>query len=293
MSELEAADRHIARLEEKVLKLKQAKRDLKQLKAEKQALRKSPERKVGQVFLAPYRLPQKLIREMRKQFGGPILPKDPVLSPNEYQEWLEKRRPSEQDLVAARDEARAFAYRPLISIITPVFNTPALWLDKSVESVLSQVYENWELILIDDGSTHPETVELVATNRGCVIRELLSPSAKRPAAFRPPPIPVWSGPGRLGQLARSRRCARTGCALRGGQIAAGSSRMPISSSPTKTRSPRKDWTRHIFKPDWSPDFFLSYNYLCHFTMIRRELVERRAASARSLMAHRITIFFFA
>ena len=31
MSELEAADRHIARLEEKVLKLKQAKRDLKQL----------------------------------------------------------------------------------------------------------------------------------------------------------------------------------------------------------------------------------------------------------------------
>ena len=46
MSELEAADRHIARLEEKVLKLKQAKRDLKQLKAEKQALRKSPERKV-------------------------------------------------------------------------------------------------------------------------------------------------------------------------------------------------------------------------------------------------------
>ena len=34
MSELEAADRHIARLEEKVLKLKQAKRDLKQLKAE-------------------------------------------------------------------------------------------------------------------------------------------------------------------------------------------------------------------------------------------------------------------
>ena len=75
MSELEAADRHIARLEEKVLKLKQAKRDLKQLKAEKQALRKSPERKIGQVILAPYRLPQKLVRELRKQFGRPVLRK--------------------------------------------------------------------------------------------------------------------------------------------------------------------------------------------------------------------------
>ena len=67
MAELEAADRHIARLEEKVLELKQTKRDLKQLKAEKQALRKSPERRVGQVILAPYRLPQKLIREIRKR----------------------------------------------------------------------------------------------------------------------------------------------------------------------------------------------------------------------------------
>ena len=70
MSELEAADRHIAKLEEKVLRLKEAKRDLKQLKQEKQALRKSPERKIGQVMLAPYRLPQKLIREVRKQIGA-------------------------------------------------------------------------------------------------------------------------------------------------------------------------------------------------------------------------------
>ena len=28
----------------------------------------------------------------------------------------------------------------------------------------------------------------------------------------------------------------------------------------------------IFKPDWSPDYFLSCNYICHFTLIRRELV---------------------
>ena len=67
VSELEAADRHIAKLEGKLLKLKEAKRELKQLKQEKQALRKSPERKVGQVLLAPYRLPQKLLREVRKR----------------------------------------------------------------------------------------------------------------------------------------------------------------------------------------------------------------------------------
>jgi len=68
MSELEAADNHISKLEEKLLKLKEAKQQLKLLKAEKQALRKSPERKVGQVLLAPYLLPKKLVRGIRKRF---------------------------------------------------------------------------------------------------------------------------------------------------------------------------------------------------------------------------------
>jgi len=273
MSELEAADRHIARLEEKVLKLKQAKRDLKQLKAEKQALRKSPERKVGQVFLAPYRLPQKLIREMRKQFGGPILPKDPVLSPNEYQKWLEKRRPSEQDLLAARDEARAFAYRPLISIITPVFNTPALWLDKAVESVLRQVYENWELVLIDDGSTHPETVELVAT---IALRDSRIVVVKRETTGG---ISAASNSG----LERAR--GEWVSLLDHDDVLEPDALFEVvkylQSNPDidlifsdEDKITEEGLAAPQFKPDWSPDFLLSYNYLCHFTTIRREIVER-------------------
>jgi hypothetical protein len=67
ISELEAADRHIATLEEKLLKLKQCRREIKLLKEQKQALRKSPERKVGQVLLAPYRLPEKLVKRVWKK----------------------------------------------------------------------------------------------------------------------------------------------------------------------------------------------------------------------------------
>lgn len=39
-----------------------------------------------------------------------------------------------------------------ISVIMPVYNTEA-YLSRAVDSVLHQTYSNWELILIDDGST--------------------------------------------------------------------------------------------------------------------------------------------
>jgi glycosyltransferase involved in cell wall biosynthesis len=40
----------------------------------------------------------------------------------------------------------------MISIIMPVFNTEK-YLEKSIESIINQTYTDWELILIDDGST--------------------------------------------------------------------------------------------------------------------------------------------
>jgi len=42
--------------------------------------------------------------------------------------------------------------KPLVSVVIPFFNSEK-FLSESIESVLRQEYENWELLLIDDGST--------------------------------------------------------------------------------------------------------------------------------------------
>lgn len=273
MAELEAADRHIARLEEKVLKLKQAKRDLKQLKAEKQALRKSPERKVGQVILAPYRLPQRLIREVRKQFGQNLTAKNASTSPNEYQKWLQARRPTPELLATARETSRSFAYRPLISIITPVFNTPANWLREAIDSVLEQAYENWELVLIDDGSTLAETVQLlnaVAIRDPRILlvrRESTGGISAASNAGLDHARGEWVGLFDHDDLLEPDALFEVVKYLQSHPEAD-----LIFSDEDKITE--EGLAAPQFKPDWSPDFLLSYNYLCHFTTIRRRIVDK-------------------
>lgn len=47
-----------------------------------------------------------------------------------------------------------FMDQPLISIIIPFYNRPDL-VKKSIQSIFDQTYKNWELIVVDDGSSVP------------------------------------------------------------------------------------------------------------------------------------------
>jgi GT2 family glycosyltransferase len=269
--ELAEAHSHIAALEEKLLKLKQYRRELKLLKEERRRLRKSAERRVGQVLLGPYRTFEKLPKTVWKMFGWKKRTRPEFSEPTEYEKWLEQHRASAWELASMRREVRAFASQPFISILTPVFDTPVPWLREAVESVLAQVYKNWELLLIDDGSTADDLLralpKLAASDRRIRLVRLESHQGISAALNRG--LDLANGewvtfldhddllePDALFQNVRLLQ-ENPGLDL-------------IYSDEDKLTD--QGFDSPILKPDWSPDFFLSCNYLCHMIFLRRDLV---------------------
>lgn len=73
-----------------------------------------------------------------------------------YNGWVSRFDTIDEGMRAVlRAESAALAARSLISIVVPVFNTPADYLREMIESVRAQIYEEWELCICDDASTMP------------------------------------------------------------------------------------------------------------------------------------------
>lgn len=69
---------------------------------------------------------------------------------------------------------------PFFSIILPTYNRAHL-LPKAIESVMTQVFEDWELVIVDDGSTD-DTKELINSYSDSRIRYIYQTNQERSAA---------------------------------------------------------------------------------------------------------------
>lgn len=70
-----------------------------------------------------------------------------------YSKWVKKYGTlSEADRESLKSAVEVLAYRPLISIVLPVYNVEERWLRLCIESVLNQIYSRWQLCIADDCS---------------------------------------------------------------------------------------------------------------------------------------------
>lgn len=214
---------------------------------------------------------------LRKGPGGVIrCLRERSFGDHKYEEFLSKHALTEQEIgrLNAAVAALSDAQRPLISIIFPVYNTPREPLQQALASVRKQLYANWELCVVDNMSTLD------------YVRPLLEQAARDD-----PRIRVHFRDNN-GNICRSSQDALD--MARGPFVALMDSDDVITPDALAqvvlalTRHPDADvlYSDHdlmlmngrrvgpFFKPDWSPDMFLSNMYVCHLTVFRTELVRK-------------------
>jgi GT2 family glycosyltransferase len=193
---------------------------------------------------------------------------------NPYNLWILKNEPDGSQMDDIRNVCSSLKYRPKISIITPVWNTPERWLRLAIESMMKQTYNNWEMCIVDGGSTKQHVnrvineyagkdsrikVKFLNENKGIAgnSNEALSLATGEFVGFLDhddelAPFALYEVTRLLNEHPELNF------------IYSDEDKIDISG---KRMEP-------FFKPDWSPDMFLSYNYPIHITVIRKNLIEK-------------------
>jgi glycosyltransferase involved in cell wall biosynthesis len=108
-----------------------------------------------------FKEPKKLVHIVRSGKRSAFIAQSVVEQTNKYQEWILLNEPTQAELDAQRTHSESFGYKPLISIITPVYNPPVDVLEELIETVLDQTYPYFELCLGDDYGKSEEVIALL------------------------------------------------------------------------------------------------------------------------------------
>jgi len=102
-----------------------------------------------------------ITREGFGSFWQKVKKKQLLKTKDEYDIWLEKNALTPEKIKKIREEIKNFRYKPKISLIMPVYNVDRIWLEKAIASVFNQLYNNWELCIVDDASTKKHIKEVL------------------------------------------------------------------------------------------------------------------------------------
>jgi len=169
-----------------------------------------------------------------------------------------------------KNEIENFKSLPLISIIMPVYNVDPKWLALAIDSLHNQWYTSWELCIADDASTNKETLDFLDTMNDPKIKIVNLEKNVNISGASNAALKLASGeyialmdnddeltPDALYEMVKT--INETGAEF-------------IYSDEDKLTLDGKYCDPH-FKPDYSPDMFLSQNYISHFTVIKKTLID--------------------
>lgn len=190
-----------------------------------------------------------------------------------YGPWYEAYIPDEETLETQRKHK--FDYKPLISIAVPAYQTPVEFLKQMIESLISQTYSEWELCIANASPDNEEMQKVLADYsardsrvRFCNLKENLGIAENTNQAFAMAKGEFMGlldhddllAPNALYEIVKALQDHPEADAL-------------YTDEDKVTTELDEHFQPHL-KPDFNLDLLRSNNYICHFFVVRRSIVEK-------------------
>lgn len=187
-----------------------------------------------------------------------------------YKEWFSRHSVTQQQL--QKQKEIVFDYSPKISILVPTYNTPIRLLKEMIESVKNQSYSKWELC-IADGSTNKDTKD--------TIQKYVNNDSRIQVTWLQENYGISCNTNKALEIATGEYVAL----FDHDDLLEPDALFEVISSLQQTRhdivytdeDKLNDQTGFYsdpsFKPDWSPDLFLSHNYITHLFVVKTEIIK--------------------
>lgn len=236
----------------------------------KNQVKSDPVGTAKKVAKALLRKPKQILRLARGQESNSALQDAIQNRLANYHSWIALNEPKEEELAVQREASQKLTKKPLISIITPVFNPPADVLESLIESVIDQTYPYFELCLGNFGDSQD-------------VKDLLARYAKQDSRVK-----VYEFTENKGIAYNSNLILKKATgdyialldhddllspdALYENAVVINKENSDFVYSDKDMMDEQGNRFEPLFKPDWSPEVMLSANYLTHLNVMRASIV---------------------
>lgn len=189
---------------------------------------------------------------------------------SEYELWLFRNRNfTLHKLKELNKRVKKFEIKPKVSIIMPVYNPDPYEFKQAIDSVLWQVYPYWELCIVDDCSDNlnylkvlgrlvDRRIKIKAKNKNTGIantsQDALEMATGKYVALMDQDDELY--PDALYSFVNILQ----------------SRELDYFYSDRDMLSPNRERYMHFLKPDWSPEYLLSCNYVSHLEIYNKNLI---------------------
>ena len=193
-----------------------------------------------------------------------------ISSMNDYEKWIYFNEPSKEEL--EEQQNTKFKINPKISIIVPMYNTPVNFFTELVDELIAQTYSNWELCLADGSKEKNEEIEKVCKKDERIKYKFLNDnkgiSGNTNAALELATGDYISLLDHDDLLPRFALYEVVKCINENPDV-----EFIYSDEDKFSELGGKRYDPH-FKPDFAIDTLRSNNYICHFSIFKKELMNK-------------------